>query len=65
MPIYEFQCKKCGYIFEEIHKTLVVSCYCPVCEEKGKKSIAKKILSRSNFNVKGFNARNGYSNKAP
>lgn len=63
MPLYEFQCNVCGYIFEEIHKTLKISSYCPVCKEKGKKSIAKKLLSRSSFIVNGYNAKNGYSKK--
>lgn len=66
MPIFEFQCSKCGYIFEEIllksdpHK---ISSHCPVCKEQGKVSIAKKILSRTSFVVNGYNAKNGYSKK--
>jgi len=66
MPIREFQCEKCGYIFEEIQLTsepLKISSYCPVCKEKGIKSIAKKIMSRVGFLVNGYNASNGYSRK--
>lgn len=64
MPVYEFQCNKCGYIFEEIHISsdpIKISSYCPVCEKNGNKSIGKKIISKSNFIVNGFNAKNGYS----
>ena len=65
MPLYEFQCNKCGYIFEEIHKkysSIKISSYCPVCEQNGIKSVAKKIISRGSFIINGFNAKNGYSN---
>jgi putative FmdB family regulatory protein len=64
MPIFEFQCNKCGYIFEEIimqsdpHK---ISSHCPACKEQGTDSIAKKILSKSTYIMNGYNAKNGYS----
>ncbi len=64
MPLYEFQCNKCGYIFEEIHEKYSptkISSYCPVCTDKGIKSIGKKIMSRGSFVINGFNAKNGYS----
>ena len=64
MPIFEFQCIKCGYIFEEINlKTdpTKISSHCPACEKNGTDSIATKIISRSSFIVNGYNAENGYS----
>ncbi|MFW9871626.1 MAG: FmdB family zinc ribbon protein [Candidatus Thorarchaeota archaeon] len=66
MPIFEFQCVKCGYIFEEIHihsDPHKISSFCPVCKEQGFESISKKIISRSSYIMKGFNAQNGYSKK--
>lgn len=64
MPLYEFQCNKCGYTFEEIHKkcspTKIYS-YCPACEKHGIDSIAKKIISRGSFIINGFSEKNGYS----
>jgi putative FmdB family regulatory protein len=64
MPLYEFQCNKCGYIFEEIHNKydpIKIYAFCPRCKEEKKNSIATKILSVSNFKINGFNANNGYS----
>jgi len=32
MPIYEYQCKKCGYIFEHLARTLAdIARECPKC----------------------------------
>jgi len=64
MPLYEFQCNVCGYIFEEIHNKVdptKISSFCPRCKEENKNSIALKIISKSNFKVNGYNADNGYS----
>lgn len=64
MPLYEFQCNICGYIFEEICKKFEptkISSSCPVCKENGKTSIAKKIISKTSFVINGYNAKNGYS----
>lgn len=59
MPIFEFQCKKCGYIFEEVEFKDLKKIYtqCPNC----KKGIAKKIISKSNFIINGYSYSNGYS----
>jgi len=64
MPIFEFQCNKCGYIFEEVYlKTdpTKISSHCPACQKNGIKSIGKKIMSQSSFRINGYNAENGYS----
>jgi putative FmdB family regulatory protein len=59
MPIFEYQCQKCGYIFEEVlykYITDKVSTQCPIC-----KSIAPKIMSKGSFRIKGYSEKNGYS----
>ena len=60
MPIHEYQCNKCGYIFEEITPSMDVvkaSTECPECANK-----AVKIMSGGTvFNVLGYNSNNGYS----
>jgi putative FmdB family regulatory protein len=60
IPIYEFQCKKCGYIFEEVilSKVSKIGTICPNCSY-----IATKIISSSNFVIKGYSAANNYSKK--
>lgn len=58
MPIFEYQCKKCGYIFEEVilNKIPKIGTICPNCSY-----IATKIISDSNFVIKGYSEKNGYS----
>jgi putative FmdB family regulatory protein len=58
MPIYEFQCKKCGYIFEQIEfkKITKISTKCPVC-----KGISPRIMSSGSFRIKGYSEKNGYA----
>lgn len=59
MPIFEYQCQKCGYIFEEIfYKNVVdkISTQCPVCQ-----NIAPKIMSKGTFKIRGYSEENGYS----
>lgn len=58
MPIFEFSCTKCGYIFEEVSfkKVEKISTTCPNC-----KGHANKIISTSNFKIRGYSIRNGYS----
>ena len=59
MPIFEFYCNNCGYVFDRLVKDRDVEG--EECEECG--HIARKILSCPNFRVHGFNAENGYSSK--
>ena len=64
MPIYEYQCEECGYIFEEVTikmGPIKISTNCPVCSKNGNMAIAKKIISSGSFIVHGYNANNGYS----
>ena len=48
MPIYEYECPKCGVIEITQHITDEVKKECPNC-----KSEIKRILSASNFQLKG------------
>jgi putative FmdB family regulatory protein len=64
MPIYEYQCEKCGYIFEEVTMKMgpiKMSTNCPECSVNKKQGIAKKIMSKGSFVVKGYNSNNGYT----
>lgn len=64
MPIHEYQCQKCGYIFEQVTLNMdavKISTECPVCAEQNEKGFAKKIMSSGSFRVNGYNATNGYA----
>jgi putative FmdB family regulatory protein len=64
MPIYEYQCEKCGYIFDEVTLKMgpiKMSTNCPACQEKDEFGVAKKIMSKGSFVVNGYNAHNGYA----
>jgi putative FmdB family regulatory protein len=53
MPIYEYECEKCGR-FEVIQKFSDKPLKeCPHCKEKGKKSAVQKAVSASAFHLKG------------
>lgn len=54
--LYEFECKKCGKITEELVKLGTQTITCPQCG-----GLAEKIISIYNFTVHGFNAKNLYS----
>jgi putative FmdB family regulatory protein len=50
MPIYEYQCLKCGHQFETIRKVSdPVLADCPACGEK----TLKKLVSKAAFRLKG------------
>ena len=45
MPIYEYQCEKCGNHFEQLHKTgATVDVACPIC---GATEVEKQLSSFS------------------
>ena len=56
--LYEFKCRGCGVITEDIVKMGAKEIKCPECG-----TVAYKIMSVVNFNVKGFNAKNSYSHE--
>lgn len=62
MPLYEFECEKCGRLVEHLFtvKQAKVLTFLE-CGECGGRM--KKLISAPNFNVKGFNAKNLYSHK--
>ncbi len=59
MITYTFKCS-CGKIFDKSFDSLKDSQKIAKCD-CGK--LGKKILTPHNFVVKGFNAKNGYSNE--
>jgi putative FmdB family regulatory protein len=60
MPIYEYECQKCGYTFERVNfkKITMMSTECPNCNK-----LAKRIMSSGSFRIKGYSEKNGYSNE--
>jgi putative FmdB family regulatory protein len=54
--LYEFECKKCGKITEQLVKLGTIKIKCPACGTP-----AEKIISVPNFVVHGFSAKNLYS----
>lgn len=53
MPIYEYDCERCGR-FEVIQKPSEKPlALCPSCDEKGKKTKVTKAVSTSAFHLKG------------
>jgi len=64
MPIYEYQCTKCGHKFENITlnmKETKESIRCPKCQDNDKFSLATKLASNFSFTIHGFNSNNGYA----
>lgn len=56
MPLYEFSCKHCDRVFEEIVPMDTDKRKCNQCG-----NIARKIISSSNFRIEGYSEANGYS----
>lgn len=62
MPIYEFECINCGNMEERLFTSVAEGeelsphIMCRECS-----SACKKVLSRTEFKVTGFNAKNGYN----
>ncbi len=45
MPIYEYECQKCGKVFSHLHRRLNEAA--PACPECGDKDVKKKFSSFS------------------
>jgi len=64
MPLYQFECKKCGFTFEHIMSIADGELFkkakgnCPSCQET--KSVVK-VMSAGTFKINGYNEKNGYS----
>jgi len=66
MPIYEYECSKCEHQEEHLvsstHGREIF--YCPNCAKNNKAVRLNKLISVSNFRLKGGGwAEDGYSNK--
>jgi putative FmdB family regulatory protein len=61
MPIYEYECQKCGERIEKIQKVAdppLEDCNAPECSAKG---TLKKLISKTSFRLKGAGwAADGY-----
>jgi putative FmdB family regulatory protein len=59
MPIYEYQCKKCGFVFEMFVLSHQEKTRCPKCSsENVEKLISAPNLGR-NSNVSGYSSCGG------
>ncbi len=59
MPVYEFECKQCGEVTEDLVRMGTQSIPCPQCSQK-----AEKILSACSFELKGGGwYADGYASK--
>ena len=58
MPIYEYKCDSCNHIFEKLVFKDEDNVLCEKCKKE-----THKVMSTANFEIKGFNAENGYSKK--
>ena len=59
MPIYNIECPNCQYSEEILTKSRNPKKPCPRC----KQAKMRKVMSLSNFEIKGSNARNSYGLK--
>jgi putative FmdB family regulatory protein len=50
MPIYEYKCQKCGYVFEQLQK--MTDDPLRVCPECGEEQLVK-LVSNTSFQLKG------------
>ena len=71
MPMYEFQCQKCGYVLEKIMKHKDPAPICTAAIETGRKGLLercdgemKKLISKNSFQLKGSCwEKDGYAGK--
>ena len=45
MPIFEFKCEKCGYVFDELVKSYKDGAICPRCRSNAERSYSGKMYS--------------------
>jgi putative FmdB family regulatory protein len=64
MPLYEFECKKCGFTFKHMMSIKDGEQFknsngnCPSC---GAYKSTVKLISAGSFKINGYNEKNGYS----
>ena len=71
MPMYEYQCQKCGYVLEKIMKHNDPAPTCPDAIETERERLPdpcggemKKLISKSSFQLKGSCwEKDGYASK--
>jgi putative FmdB family regulatory protein len=56
MILWDWKCPACGRIEEVASKTPYQAVYCKNCETQ-----MDRLLSKPNFNIQGYNYKNGYS----
>lgn len=63
MPIYEYECKKCGELYEVLQK--IDDPPLEICTKIHKKKECggklERLISAANFDIKGYSYKNGYS----
>lgn len=53
MPVYEYECPKCGtFEFEQRMSEAPLSS-CPSCDKRGEQSSVKRLISSTSFQLKG------------
>jgi len=45
MPIFEYKCKKCGKVFDELVKSCETAVKCPDCGEYADRSYSGKVYT--------------------
>ena len=45
MPIFEYKCKNCGRVFDELVKSCEQKVTCPACGGEGERSYSGKIYT--------------------
>tara|TARA_Y100001936_G_scaffold215549_1_gene226073 strand:- start:10 stop:237 length:228 start_codon:yes stop_codon:yes gene_type:complete len=71
MPLYEYECQKCGHKFEKLVKLNSANPVCTLAISTGQEKIlercdgdTKKLISKNNFHLKGEGwYKDGYTKK--
>ena len=64
MPMYDFKCRACGFEAKDVllTKRSQHPPYSPKCPQCHKIGSLDRQPAAANFSVRGFSAKNGYSN---
>lgn len=55
MPLYDFECLECQFLFEEVAGLDIASVPCPACKSEN----TQKMISAPAFHIKGGNPATG------
>jgi len=61
MPIYEYECKKCGKAFEELVKNSSEKVACPECGTKRVRRLMSKVAFKTDGKMTTTSSGNGCS----